>query len=80
MSRTLITVLCLAMFGGVFVGCQQKAEDAAASAPTTTRAESDGLTQAPGAQPATPQGQMPAAGSMGTAQPATGAAGAKDDH
>jgi hypothetical protein len=79
MSRRLITVLCLAMFGGVFAGCQEKAEDAAASAPTTTRAESDGLSQAPGQQ-ATPQGQMPAAGSMGTAQPATGAAGAKDDH
>lgn len=79
MSRRLITVLCLAIIGGVFAGCQQKAEDAAASAPTTTRAESDGLTQAPGAQPA-PQAQVPAAGSTGTAQPATGAAGAKDDH
>ena len=79
MSKRLITLLCLAIMGGVFAGCQQKAEDAAASAPTTTRAESDGLTQAPGQQ-ATPQGQMPAAGSMGTAQPATGAAGAKDDH
>lgn len=79
MSKRLITLLCLAIIGGVFAGCQQKAEDAAASAPTTTRAESDGLTQAPGAQPA-PQAQMPAAGSMGTAQPATGAAGAKDDH
>ena len=79
MSKRLITLLCFAIMGGVFAGCQQKAEDAAASAPTTTRAESDGLTQAPGAQPA-PQAQMPAAGSMGTAQPATGAAGAKDDH
>jgi hypothetical protein len=79
MSKRLITLLCLAIMGGVFAGCQQKAEDAAASAPTTTRAESDGLSQAPGQQ-ATPQGQMPAAGSMGTAQPATGAAGAKDDH
>ena len=79
MSKRLITLLCLAIMGGVFAGCQQKAEDAAASAPTTTRAESDGLTQAPGAQPA-PQAQMPAAGSMGTAQPGTGAAGAKDDH
>lgn len=79
MSKRLITLLCLAIIGGVFAGCQQKAEDAAASAPTTTRAESDGLTQAPGAQPA-PQAQMPAAGSMGTTQPATGAAGAKDDH
>jgi hypothetical protein len=79
MSKRLITLLCLAIMGGVFAGCQQKADDAAASAPTTTRAESDGLTQAPGAQPA-PQAQMPAAGSMGTAQPATGAAGAKDDH
>jgi hypothetical protein len=79
MSKRLITLLCLAIMGGVFAGCQQKAEDAAASAPTTTRAESDGLSQAPGAQPA-PQAQMPAAGSMGTAQPATGAAGAKDDH
>lgn len=79
MSKRLITLLCLAIIGGVFAGCQQKAEDAAASAPTTTRAESDGLTQAPGAQPA-PQAQMPAAGSMGSAQPATGAAGAKDDH
>ena len=79
MSKRLITLLCLAIMGGVFAGCQQKAEDAAASAPTTTRAESDGLTQAPGAQPA-PQAQMPAAGSMGTSQPATGAAGAKDDH
>jgi hypothetical protein len=79
MSKRLITLLCLAIMGGVFAGCQQKAEDAAASAPTTTRAESDGLTQAPGAQPA-PQAQMPAAGSMGTQQPATGAAGAKDDH
>ena len=79
MSRRLITLLCLAIIGGVFAGCQQKAEDAAASAPTTTRAESDGLTQARGAQPA-PQAQVPAAGSMGTAQPATGAAGAKDDH
>ena len=79
MSKRLITLLCLAIMGGVFAGCQQKAEDAAASAPTTTRAESDGLTQAPGAQPA-PQAQMPAAGSMGAAQPATGAAGAKDDH
>ena len=78
MSKRLITLLCLAIMGGVFAGCQQKAEDAAASAPTTTRAESDGLTQAPGAQPA-PQAQMPA-GTMGTAQPATGAAGAKDDH
>ena len=78
MSRRLITVLCLAMFGGVFAGCQQKAEDAAASAPTTTRAESDGLTQAPGAPPATPQGQMPAAGSTGTQQP--GVTGSKDDH
>ena len=79
MSKRLITLLCLAIMGGVFAGRQQKADDAAASAPTTTRAESDGLTQAPGAQPA-PQAQMPAAGSMGTAQPATGAAGAKDDH
>lgn len=79
MSKRLITLLCLAIIGGVFAGCQQKAEDAAASAPTTTRAESDGLTQAPGAQPA-PQAQMPAAGSMGSAQPATSAAGAKDDH
>lgn len=79
MSKRLITLLCLAIIGGVFAGCQQKAEDAAASAPTTTRAESDGLTQAPGAQPA-PQAQMPAAGSMGTAQPATGAADSKDDH
>jgi len=79
MAKRLITLLCLAIMGGLFAGCQQKAEDAAASAPTTTRAESDGLTQAPGQQ-ATPQGQMPAAGSMGTAQPATGAAGAKDDH
>ena len=79
MSKRLITLLCLAIIGGVFAGCQQKAEDAAASAPTATRAESDGLTQAPGAQPA-PQAQMPAAGSMGTAQPATGAAGSKDDH
>lgn len=79
MSKRLITLLCLAIIGGVFAGCQQKAEDAAASAPTTTRAESDGLTQAPGAQPA-PQAQMPAGGTMGTAQPATGAAGAKDDH
>ena len=77
MSRRLITVLCLAIMGGVFAGCQQKAEDAAASAPTTTRAESDGLTQAPGAQPA-PQAQMPAAGSMGTQQ--LGVAGSKDDH
>jgi hypothetical protein len=77
MSRRLITVLCLAIMGGVFAGCQQKAEDAAASAPTTTRAESDGLTQAPGQQ-ATPQGQMPAAGVTGTQQP--GVAGAKDDH
>ena len=79
MSKRLITLLCFAVIGGVFAGCQQKAEDAAASAPTTTRAESDGLTQAPGAQPA-PQAQMPAAGTMGTTQPATGAAGAKDDH
>ena len=79
MSKRLITLLCLAIMGGLFAGCQQNAEDAAASAPTTTRAESDGLTQAPGAQPA-PQAQVPAAGSMGTAQPATGAAGAKDDH
>lgn len=79
MSRRLITLVCLAIIGGVFAGCQQKAEDAAASAPTTTRAESDGLTQVPGTQPA-PQAQMPAAGTMGTAQPATGAAGAKDDH
>ena len=77
MSRRLITVLCLAMFGGVFAGCQQKAEDAAASAPTTTRAESDGLTQAPGQQ-STPQGQMPAAGVTGTQQP--GVTGSKDDH
>ncbi len=77
MSKRLITVLCIVVFGGVFTGCQQKAEDAAASAPTTTRAESDGLTQAPGQQ-ATPQGQMPAAGSMGTQQP--GVAGSKDDH
>ena len=52
MSKRLITLLCFAVIGGVFAGCQQKAEDAAASAPTTTRAESDGLTQAPGAQPA----------------------------
>jgi hypothetical protein len=79
MSRRLITLLCLAIMGGVFAGCQQKAEDAAASAPTTTRAESDGLTQAPGAQPA-PQAQMPAGGTMGTAQPATGVADSKDDH
>ena len=77
MSRRLITVLCLAIMGGVFAGCQQKADDAAASAPTTTRAESDGLTQAPGQQ-ATPQGQMPAAGVTGTQQP--GVAGSKDDH
>jgi len=77
MSRRLITVLCLAIMGGVFAGCQQKAEDAAASAPTTTRAESDGLTQAPGQQ-ATPQGQMPAAGVTGTQQP--GVTGSKDDH
>ena len=77
MSKRLITLLCLAIMGGVFAGCQQKAEDAAASAPTTTRAESDGLTQAPGAQPA-PQAQMPAAESMGTQQP--GVAGSKDDH
>lgn len=78
MSKRLITLLCFAVIGGVFAGCQQKAEDAAASAPTATRAESDGLTQAPGAQPA-PQAQMPA-GSMGTTQPATGSAGAQDDH
>ena len=77
MAGRLITVLCLAMFGGVFAGCQQKADDAAASAPTTTRAESDGLTQAPGQQ-ATPQGQMPAAGVTGNQQP--GVAGSKDDH
>ncbi|MEY3602115.1 MAG: hypothetical protein RL169_1359 [Armatimonadota bacterium] len=78
MSKRLITLLCFAVIGGVFAGCKQKAEDAAASAPTATRAESDGLTQAPGAQPA-PQAQMPA-GSMGTTQPATGSAGAQDDH
>lgn len=79
MSKRLTTLLCLAIIGGVFAGCQQKAEDVAELAPTTTRAESDGLTQAPGAQPA-PQAQMPAAGTMGTAQPASGAADSKDDH
>ena len=77
MSKRLITLLCFAVIGGVFAGCQQKAEDAAASAPTTTRAESDGLTQAPGAQSA-PQAQMPAAGSMGNTQ--LGVTGSKDDH
>ena len=77
MSRRFITILCIVVFGGVFAGCQQKAEDDNAPAPTTTRAEADGLTHVPGRQ-ASPQAQTPGAGLTGAQQP--GVTGSKDDH